>query len=74
MGALLNDKRKIVSITGQTHDETHCWTVGRHKVTSIAVEAVNGDLAHVPWFCICAEGHGDIRLNGRFVYDVQYAP
>ena len=69
---MLNDSRKIISLTAQTHDETNYWTVGRNHVTKIEVEAVPGQGATVPWFGISSDNGNFCRINGAYVYAVDY--
>lgn len=69
---MLNDPRKITSLVAQTHDETNYWEVGKNNVTKISVEAVPGNGAMVPWFVVL-DSNGDLcRVNGAFVYFINY--
>jgi hypothetical protein len=74
MGALLNESRRIISLTAQTNDETNYWNVGKYGVRSITVEAVNGEMASMPWFAIERDNGDFSRLNALFVYSVEYEP
>lgn len=69
---MFNDSRTITSLTAQTHDETNYWMVGRNSVTKIEVEAVPGQGAMVPWFAVSLDNGNCCRVNGAFVYAVDY--
>lgn len=72
MNMILEDNRTITSITAQTHDETNYWTVGRNNVTKIEVEAIWDRGEMVPWFAISYSDDKFCRVNGAFVYAVDY--
>lgn len=74
MGVLLDDKRRIVALFWPNSiGSPGCRRVGEAEVTSIEVEKVNGQGAHVPWFIVREENGDYRRYNAAFVNCVEYA-
>ena len=70
---MLNDSRNITSLTAQTNDETNYWTIGTHGVIKICIEAIQSHQGIVPWFAIQYDNGNFCRINGSFVYAIDYS-
>jgi len=66
---LMDDKRKIISIW--LGDESG-WRIDRNDITAIVPYYETGEMGYVLWFAVYKGDEIISRVNGKFVWNVNY--
>jgi len=66
---LMDDKRKIISIW--LGDESG-WRIDQNDITAIVPYYETGEMAYVLWFAVYKGDEIISRVNGKFVWNVNY--